>query len=109
MANAIGASASEVEGLVVSADENVWKLNLLRVDYRGGNSVTWNGEPVSFPRFALTMPKEKKFDQRKSFIAGGLIAAAAFTAAVLFRALGADEGGEGGPTPPSILIPSGGR
>jgi hypothetical protein len=109
MANAIGASASEVEGLVVTADENVWRLNLLRVDYRGGASVTWNGEPVNFPRFALTSPKQKKFDQRKSFLAGGVIVAAAFTAAVLFRALGADEGPEGGPTPQTIIFVPGGR
>jgi hypothetical protein len=90
MANAIGPGAEEVEGLVSGADANTWSLNLKRVDHRGGTSVMWNQELVSFPRYALTHVTEKRLDRGKSWIAGVGIAACAFIVARLFHVLGAD-------------------
>jgi hypothetical protein len=97
MANAIGPGAQEVEAVVSTADSNTWNLSLVRVDHRGGFSVMWNKELVPFPRYALTGVTEKRFDKRKSWMAGGLIAAGAFAAAKLFHALGADENKDTGP------------
>ena len=109
MGGRIGPGAEEVEGVVASADANVWDLHLLRVDQRGGTSVLWNSELVSFPRYALTSPREKRLDKAKSWAAAGLIAAGAFVAARLFQAAGADEDTGKPPPPPLILIPGGGR
>ena len=40
MSNALGPGAREVEGIVAGADATVWDLRMVRVDYRGGSSVT---------------------------------------------------------------------
>ena len=109
MGGRIGPGAEEVEGVVATADENVWELRLLRVDQRGGASVLWNSELVSFPRYALTSPNEKRLDKTKSWMAAGLIAVGAFVAARLFQASGADEDTSKPPPPPLILIPGGGK
>lgn len=101
MANAIGPGADVVEGVVSSADATTWNLSVMRVDYRGGSSVNWNHEVVSFPRYALTGVSEKKLDRTKSWLAGGIIAVTAFAAAKLFGALGADENKNPGPPPPN--------
>jgi len=108
MANAIGPGAEEVEGVVSTADASAWSLNLIRVDHRGGFSVMWSHELVTFPRYALTSVNEKKFDRGKSWLAGGLIAAGAFAVAKAFHALGADENKQPTPIPPTTRIPGGG-
>lgn len=96
----VGPGALEVEGVVATADETVWNLNLLRVDYRGGTSVVWNRELVSFPRNALSNVSEKKLNKPRSWLAAGLITAGAFLASRMFSQLGADEDGGGGVPPP---------
>src|SRR5215210_5929555 len=78
MANTVGPGASEIEGIVTSADANTWSLNLLRVDHLGGTSVAWNREVVSFPRYTLTRPQLKRLDKTRSWGAAALIAATAF-------------------------------
>jgi hypothetical protein len=99
MANKIGPGGEEVEGIVVGTDADTWTLNLKRVDHRGGTSVMWNQELVSFPRYALTHITEKRLDKGKSWFAGIGIAACAFLAARLFQVLGADT--NPGTPPPS--------
>ena len=101
MANKIGPGAEEVEGIVAAADGETWTLNLKRVDHRGGTSVMWNQEPVSFPRYALTHVTEKRFDRGKSWFAGVGIAACAFIAARLFHVLGADTNTDVPPPTPN--------
>ena len=97
----VGAGALEVEGIVATADATVWNLNLLRVDYRGGTSVVWNRELVSFPRNALSNVSEKRLSKRRSWLVAGLVTAGAFLASRMFSQLGADEGNGTEPPLPS--------
>lgn len=101
MANAIGAGAAEVEGVVAVADAASWDLQVIRVDYRGGTSVPWNGERVSFPRYTLTHASERTLSKRKSWLAAGLIAGGAVLAARLFGAFGFGGSSGGEPSPPN--------
>lgn len=101
MSNTIGPAAVEVEGIVASADGDAWSLQLLRVHHRGGSSVGWNREVVSFPRFAFTNVSVKRLDRTRSWMAGGLVAAGAFALARAFGvASGDDIPGKFGPTTP---------
>jgi len=101
MGSAIGAGAVQVEGVVTTADAAAWQLQVTRVDYRGGGSVTWNGERVTFPRYALTNASERTLSKKKSWMAAGLITAGAILAARLFGAFGFGGGSDGGPSPPN--------
>jgi hypothetical protein len=108
MSNTIGPGAEEVEGIVTEADARAWRLNLVRVDHRGGSSVLWNREPVTFPRYTLKNPTVKQVDKTRSWVAGGLVAVGAILAARLFSNIGADEDPQQPPPPPNIRIPGGG-
>lgn len=101
MSNAIGAGAVAVEGMVTAADATTWELALLRVDYRGGTSMRWQRERVAFPRAALTHATERTLNRRKSWLAGGLIAAGTLLVARLFGAFSGGEPGDGDPVPPN--------
>ena len=108
MANAIGPGAEEVEGIVSEADATSWRLNLVRVEHRGGFSTLWNREAVTFPRYALKDPTVKQVDRTKSWMAGTLVVVGAILAAKLFSNIGADEDPGKPPPPPAIRIPGGG-
>lgn len=101
LGNAIGPGATNVDGVVVAADTASWTLALIRVGYRGGSDVTWNREQVTFPRYALTEPKERRFNRRKSWLAAGIITTTALLAARLFGAFGFGGGPNGDPEPPN--------
>jgi hypothetical protein len=105
MSNTIGPGAEEVEGTVIDADANAWRLNLVRVDQRGGTSVLWNREPVTFPRYTLKNPMVKQVDKTRSWMAGTLVAVGAILAAKLFSNIGADENPQQPPPPPQIRVP----
>lgn len=109
MANAIGAGALAVEGVVTSANENVWVLQMLRVDHRDGRSIDWNREPVSFAPHLLTNPTVKVMDRSRSWLAAGGIAIGAFVIAQAFDLFGSSEEEGEEPPPPASVIPSGGR
>jgi hypothetical protein len=109
MANTVGPGASEIEGIVTSADATTWSLNLLRVDHLGGTSVAWNREVVSFPRYALTRPQVKRLDKTRSWGAAALIAVGAFAATRLFSHAGSDDPGPPPPPPPANRVPAGGH
>jgi hypothetical protein len=101
MANAIGSGAIEVEGVVDAADAVSWDLQVIRVDYRGGASVLWNRERVSFPRYTLTSATERTLNKKKSWIAAGLITVGAFLAARVFGAFGLGDNPDTEPPPPN--------
>lgn len=101
MGSAIGVGAVEVEGLVAAADAELWELQLMRVDYRGGASVSWNGERVTFPRHTLTSATERTIDKRKSWLAAGLIVGTALLAARVFGAFGFGDPPDPEPPPPN--------
>src|SRR5207237_1264492 len=63
LSNALGAGPVEVEGLVAAADDRSWDLQLVRVDYRGGASVLWNRDRVSFPRATLAPATQMRLDR----------------------------------------------
>jgi hypothetical protein len=100
MANTIGAAALEVEGVVAEADAGTWRLHLLRVDHRGGNSSRWNRETVTFPRYALTNVRETRLDKKRSWIVGGIAAGAIVALTVLFGSVLSGSTGDGEPPPP---------
>ena len=103
----VGPGAVEVEGVVAEADASEWKLNLLRVEYRGGNSILWNRELVVFPRNALTGATERRVSKSRSWMAAGMIVAGAFLASRAFSHVGSDENKPTEPTPQNIRIPLG--
>jgi len=98
LAEEIGPGASAVEGVIVNADAAAWDMRVLRVDYRVGPSQSWNGERVTFPRYALTNASERTFSKKKSWIMAFAITGTALLAAKAFGALGI--GGSGGGDPP---------
>lgn len=100
MGNAIGPGATEVEGIVASADANAWTLNVLRVEQRGGLSSLWNRESVTFPRSALTAVSAKRINKKRSWLTAGIITVGAFVAARIFGAFDVNEGPGGGTPPP---------
>src|SRR5437899_12651462 len=100
MSNAIGSGATEVEGIVAGADATSWDLRLLRVDYRNGQSVTWNRELVRFPRSALSQATERRFSTRRSWLMAGLLTSTAFLAARFLGVIGGcDDTSKPPPTP----------
>jgi hypothetical protein len=100
MANTIGAAALEVEGVVAEADAGTWRLHLLRVDHRGGNSSRWNRETVTFPRYALTNVRETRLDKKRSWVVAGLATGLIVALTVLFGAVLSGNTGDGEPPPP---------
>jgi hypothetical protein len=98
MSNALGPSATEVEGVIVDSDGDSWRLQMLRVDQRGGFSTRWNREIVTFPRFALTNIQERVLDKKRSWAFAGLAAAVVLGSTLLFG--GVISGGEGDREPP---------
>lgn len=104
----VGPGASEVEGVVASATPDLWTLNLLRVDYRGGTSTVWNREPVAFPRYALSHTTQKRVSKSRSWMAAGLFVAGAFAVTRIFGYGGSDEEEPPIINPEQIRIPTGG-
>lgn len=100
MANTIGAAAVEVEGVVADADATTWKLQMVRVDHRGGNSSRWNRETVTFPRYALTNVRETRLDKKRSWLAAGIVTGLVVALTVLFGAVISGSTGDGEPPPP---------
>jgi len=101
LSNALGAGPVQVEGVVAAADGTSWDLQLVRVDYRGGASVLWNHERVSFPRATLDHPTQKRLDRGKSWLVAGAVTATALLAARLFGAIGGGETPNQPPPPPN--------
>jgi hypothetical protein len=101
MANALGPAATEVEGVVAAADATSWDLRLLRVQYRGGQSVLWNRELVRFPRAALTRPTERRYSRGRSWLVAGLLTSTAFLAARFLGVIGGGDNTEKPPPPPN--------
>ena len=108
MGNTIGAGALEVEGVVTEATSDSWKLQVLRVDDKFGATNVWQRQVITFPRYTLTRPRVKQLDKRRSWMAAGGIALAAFAASRLFGGLITGEDPDPNPNPPPAnLIPSG--
>ena len=110
MSNAIGAGALSVEGVVASANEQQWTLQMVRVNHRDGRAIDWNREAVAFPSNVLVRPTVKVLDKNRSWLAAGGIVIGAF---VVARALeigfvGEDDPGNG-EEPQQIVIPAFGR
>jgi hypothetical protein len=100
MGGMIGSGATEVEGLVATADASAWDLQLTRVAHRDGRTVEWGGEVVRFPRSVLTGVTEKRLDTTRSVLAGAMLAVAAVLASYMFTEGGGDDGDTGEPPPP---------
>jgi hypothetical protein len=109
MGNMIGSGALEVEGVVTEASGDAWKLQVLRVDDKFGASNVWQRQEITFPRYALTRPRVKQLDKRRSWLAAGGVVLAAFAAGRMFGGFITGEDPDPNPNPPpAILIPSGG-
>lgn len=100
MSNAIGPGAIEVEGVVVEADAESWRLQLLRVDQRGGFSTRWNREIVAFPRYALTNVSAKVLDKKRSWTLAAILTVIVIGSTLLFGGLLGGENTDPPPPPP---------
>jgi hypothetical protein len=109
LAKAIGPGALVVEGVINSADQSSWVLQMLRVDHRDGRSVNWNHELVAFAPNLLTRPTVKVLDRTRSWLAGAGITLGAFILARTFNLFGADDAEEEVPPPPASVIPVDGK
>ena len=111
LSNFIGPGATQVEGVVNSADRNTWTLEMLRVDHRDGRTVNWNHELVRFAPNLLVRPTVKVLDKRRSWLAAGGITVGALVLARTFGLIGANDDTERNPgeQPQQIVIPVGGR
>jgi hypothetical protein len=101
MANAIGSAATEVEGVIAGVTDGAWRLQLVRVDHRGGMSSLWKREEVAFPRIALTNVREKRLDKKRSWLLAGGLTVGVVLVSRAFGGLvtgGSDDGGT--PPPP---------
>lgn len=101
MSNAIGAGAVEIEGIVVEADAESWKLQMVRVDQRGGFSTRWNRELVTFPRIALTNTQQRVMDKKRSWLLAGA-ALLAVLSSMLFYGDVIGGGNDELPPPPPV-------
>ena len=99
MSNLLGPGAQEVEGIVVSADNEAWELRMLRVDYRGGTSSVWKEEQVRFPRYALSQATERRFSSGRSWLMAAAVTSLALLGAKFLGVIGGG-GDEGKPPPP---------
>ena len=99
MSNLLGPGAQEVEGIVVAANNESWDLRVLRVDYRGGTSVTWKEEQVRFPRYALSQATERRFSRGRSWLMAAAVTSLALLGAKFLGVIGGG-GDEGKPPPP---------
>ncbi|HEX6559948.1 MAG TPA: hypothetical protein VF021_10810 [Longimicrobiales bacterium] len=109
MANLIGSGAQEIEGIVTSADENVWQMQMVRVVHRDQREIEWNHEMVTFPRSILLSPTIRTLDKKASWLAAAGITVGAILAARAFNLIGSDNSKNEDPTPQQILIPFGER
>lgn len=105
LANALGAGALGVEGIVARADAQSWTLQMVRVNHRDGRVIEWNREPVTFPRSHLTQPMAKVLDKKRSWLAAGGILIGAFVLAQTFDLLGSSEEEGDEPPPPASVVP----
>ena len=105
MGSALGPGATEVEGVVSDATDSQWTLQLIRVDHRGGQSVTWNREPVPFARALLANPMTVKLDRTRSWLAAGGIVIGAFLIARSFNLISGEESGPVGEEPENTVVP----
>jgi hypothetical protein len=98
----IGANATAVEGTVLERRGAEWDLSILRVDHRGAQSIRWNGERVVFLEGDFVEVQERSYDQRRTLLFVGAVAAAATVLAlsfIRFVATGGDDDA-GGTEPP---------
>lgn len=109
MSNALGAGPLKVEGLISSATDSDWTLQMLRVEHRDGRAVTWNREAVRIPRTLLTDPRVVTLDKKRSWLAGGGIVVGAFVLARVFNLVGADKEDDETPVPAESVLWGGGR
>jgi len=104
IANAVGPGALEIEGVIASANDTVWNLNLLRVTHRGGSTINWNRELVALPRSALSDVRERRLNKSRSWLTAGAVAAGVLIGARVFGNGGVGEDAGGG-----IIVPTNNR
>jgi hypothetical protein len=102
LADRFGPGVSEIQGRIVSAQDNDVTMNVFRVSQLDGESVAWAGEVTHLNRVLVGVVKTRQF----SLLRSGLFAATAGVAAY-FLASHALNGGFSGPTgdPPSTGSP----
>jgi hypothetical protein len=105
MGNALGSGVLKVEGVVTTASDDVWSMQMLRAEHRDGRSIDWNRELVSFPRNALTNPSIVVLDKKRSYLAAAGITLGAFVLANAFNLLGASEEDENTTPPAQSWVP----
>ncbi|MEJ7811936.1 MAG: hypothetical protein WKG32_16105 [Gemmatimonadaceae bacterium] len=97
----LGNEVVEVRGELTGATERSVSLAVQAVRLRNGVENYWNREPVTLERSTIALLSERRVSRKRSFLAGGAVAAVATIAAAVAsgRGSGSSPGGGGGPGP----------
>ncbi|HEX6252491.1 MAG TPA: hypothetical protein VFZ56_13795 [Gemmatimonadaceae bacterium] len=71
MGEAIGASASEVEGVLRAENDSAFVLNVSSVKYLNGQSNAWSGEALTIGKTNVSSLREREFSRGRTMIAAG--------------------------------------
>lgn len=71
MGEAIGTSASEVEGVLRAENDSVFVLNVSSVKYLNGQSNAWSGEALTIGKTNVSSLREREFSRGRTMIAAG--------------------------------------
>ena len=109
LGDAIGANADRIEGSVVSRTDTAFVLAVRTVDYVGGASNGWKGEPVTVPVAGVRGMTEKRFSKARTSVAAGALVAAVVAFIVTRNLLGesgavVEDPGSGNP-PSGSFVP----
>lgn len=105
LSDRLGPGARNVTGLLASATDSVYVINVSRVTYIDGDRVAkWNGEPVDVSRQDVSGVAERQLSKSRSWLAAGIVAGAlgVATALVIKGTAGPDPSTKpigGGPQP----------
>lgn len=97
----VGAAATTVEGMLQSQTDSAYLIRVASVVYVNGQSNKWNGEPLMVQKDFVKDVSERRFSQRRSLLAAGILTAGVLAFALTRNLLGAgntdrDPGGGGG-------------
>ncbi|HZE75751.1 MAG TPA: hypothetical protein VE091_10615 [Gemmatimonadales bacterium] len=92
LAQQIGPQAVSVDGDVISATPDTFRLAVRGVRDARGISTDWKGEQVAIPRDAIASVGERRLAVGATALVGGLAAGSVIAAAAVFSGAGASTG-----------------
>lgn len=71
MGEALGASVTDVEGVLDSENDSVYVLSVNSVKYRNGQSNEWSGESLRVGKTYVSSIREREFSRGRTMAAAG--------------------------------------